>query len=235
MSVQETSPHPSWRPGELIYHNPLSSQRDVDDFIMEGRAAISFPQRRMRMENALDPQAGQQANFVYWCPVDFPDSIAAEWDFWPIREPGLCMTFFSARGANGEDLFDPALAERTGMYTQYHHSDIHAYHVSYFRRKEADERAFHTCNLRKSYGLHLVAQGGDPIPSVQDAAGPYRIQLWKRKEEIVFRINGMTVLQWRDDGTTFGSRLEGGKIGFRQLAPMIGEYANFSVRTLERG
>ncbi|ULL15056.1 DUF1961 family protein [Paenibacillus sp. H1-7] len=224
-----------WKLGEQLYQNPLSGEHDVSDFIMEGQAAISFPQRRMRMENVLDPKLGQQANFVFWCPVEFPDSIAISWDFWPIREPGLCMTFFSAKGANGEDLFDPSLAERTGIYPQYHHSDIHAYHVSYFRRKEADERSFHTCNLRKSYGLHLVAQGGDPIPSVQDAAGPYRIQLLKWKDEIVFKINDMIVFRWHDDGTAYGKRLEGGKIGFRQLAPMIGEYANLSVHALERG
>ncbi|GAA4842512.1 YesU family protein [Paenibacillus vulneris] len=231
-AISEALPY---RLGELIYHNPLTSEEDVQHFIMEGQAAITFPQKRMRMENMLDPQLGQQANFVFWCPVDFPDSIAVSWDFWPIREPGLCMTFFSATGANGEDLFDPSLAPRTGIYPQYHNSDIHAYHVSYFRRKEADERCFHTCNLRKSRGLHLVAQGGDPIPSVQDASGPYRIKVLKWKDEIVFMINDMVVFQWKDDGVTFGKRLEGGKIGFRQLAPMIGEYADLQVHALERG
>ncbi|MCS7462600.1 YesU family protein [Paenibacillus doosanensis] len=221
--------------GERIYHNPFAKEKDVGDFIMEGQAAIIFPQGRMRMENVLDPKLGQQANFVFWCPVDFPDSIAATWEFWPVREPGLCMTFFSAAGAQGEDLFDAGLAPRTGVYPEYHHGDMNAYHVSYFRRKEADERSFHTCNLRKSFGLHLVAQGGDPIPSVGDAAGPYRIKLLKWQDEIVFMINEMTVFQWKDDGVTYGKRLEGGKIGFRQLAPMIGEYANLNVYALERG
>jgi len=28
--------------------------------------------------------------------------------------------------------------------------------------------------------------------------------------------------------------LAGGHIGFRQMAPMIGEYANFSVRPIEK-
>jgi hypothetical protein len=49
-------------------------------------------------------------------------------------------------------------------------------HASYFRRKNVElERTFHTCNLRKSAGFHLVAQGGDPIPLVINAIEPYRI------------------------------------------------------------
>jgi hypothetical protein len=217
---------------ELIYENALAQEADVGAFVMEGQAAISFPQGRMRMENVMDPQLGQQANFVYWCPMDFPDSVAITWDFWPIREPGLCMLFFAAAGSLGEDLFAASLAQRSGSYVQYHHGDMHAYHVSYFRRKEAGERSFHTCNLRKSYGLHLVAQGGDPIPSAVDAAGPYRIQLVKRAEDIAFYINDLLIFRWRDDGVTFGERLKAGKIGFRQLAPMIAEYANLKVYKL---
>ncbi len=37
-------------------------------------------------------------------------------------------------------LFDPSLAPRAGEYNQYHHGDINAYHLSYFRRKQPDER-----------------------------------------------------------------------------------------------
>ncbi|WP_326116551.1 DUF1961 family protein [Paenibacillus alginolyticus] len=51
------------------------------------------------------------------------------------------------------------------------------------------ERSFHTCNLRKSYGFHLVSQGGDPIPSVSDAKGPYRMKLFKSERDILFAIN----------------------------------------------
>ena len=82
------------------------------------------------------------------------------------------MMFFAAQGRNGENLFDPQLQKRTGEYIQYHHGDINAFHVSYFRRKEPDERAFHTCNLRKSYGFYLVCQGADPAAdSGADAEG----------------------------------------------------------------
>jgi hypothetical protein len=217
------------RTTHLIYRNPLAAASDVHSFRLEGDAAISFPQGRMRMENRRDPAEGQKANFVYWCPEDLPADIAVSWDFWPIREPGLCITFFAATGIHGEDLFDPGLAARTGEYQTYHHGQINAYHLSYFRRKHPRERAFQTCNLRKSYGFHMVAQGADPLPSVPDALPPYHCSLVKCGAEIAFSINDLSILTWTDDGQTYGPTLGGGKIGFRQMAPLIAEYANLEV------
>jgi hypothetical protein len=216
----------------LIYENPLASEADIRDFILEGEAAVSFPLNRMRLESVLDPAEGQKSNFVFWCPEVFPSDIRIEWEFRPIREPGLCILFFAAHGKNGEDLFSPAHTPRTGEYNMYHHGDIHAYHISYFRRKWPEERSFHTCNLRKSYGFHLVTQGADPIPGVNDATRPYRLQLVKRQGRIEFSIDSLQVLQWEDDGNTFGPALGGGRIGFRQMSPLIGEYANLSVYTI---
>lgn len=213
----------------LIYENKLSSPDDVSGFRLEGQAGITFPNGRMRMENALDPELGQQSNFVFWCPERFSDNIQVEWDFWPVREPGLCMLFLAAEGKNGEDLFDSALKERTGEYHHYSYGDIRTLHLSYFRRRYEDERGFHTCNLRKSFGFHLVAQGADPIPNVEDGLPPYHLTLIKQGALVRFRINELPILEWRDDGQSYGSVLGGGRIGFRQMAPLIGEYANFKV------
>jgi hypothetical protein len=218
--------------GELIYDNPLAGPGDVVGWRLEGEASITFPNGRMRIENLRDPAEGQAANLVFWCPEDWPDGIEIAWDFWPVREPGLCILFFAARGQGGEDLFSPRLAARTGQYEQYHHGDINALHLSYFRRKAPSERAFHTCNLRKSYGFHLVAQGADPLPSVEDADPPYAIRLVKNGPVVEFAIRDLPVLRWVDDGASFGPLLGGGKIGFRQMAPLIGEYANLRIRRL---
>ena len=83
----------------LIYDNPLNDLAWVKDFILEGSAALSFPQGRLRLENRLDPSLQQKANYVFWCPEDFPSDIAITWDFWPVREPGpmaetvkICLT-----------------------------------------------------------------------------------------------------------------------------------------------
>jgi hypothetical protein len=220
--------------GEILYQNPLGCEADVTGFRMEGDAAVTFPQGRMRMENCRDPEEGQAANFVYWCPEDFPSDICITWDFWPIREPGLCILFFSATGRQGQDLFDPSLALRSGEYGQYHSGDINALHISYFRRKHPRERAFQVCNLRKSYGFHMVAQGADPLPSVPDAMPPYPMTLIKCGAEVVFSIRDLLVLHWVDDNAAYGPKLGGGKLGFRQMAPLIGEYANLKVRRASR-
>ncbi|WP_336208907.1 DUF1961 family protein [Nonomuraea sp. LPB2021202275-12-8] len=212
-----------------IYRNPLASPEDLAGFRLEGRGALSYPMGRLRLESTRPPSDGQAANLVLWCPEDFPADVRIEWDFWPVREPGLCVMFFHARGRGGEDLFDPGLAVRDGPYEQYHHGDIDAYHVSYFRRRWPAERSLHTCNLRKSHGFHLVAQGADPLPGVLDADGPYAVAIDVRGGEITFSINELTSLRWVDDGGVGGPSLSGGKIGFRQMAPLIGEYANLRV------
>ncbi|HCK10285.1 MAG TPA: DUF1961 domain-containing protein [Candidatus Latescibacteria bacterium] len=219
---------------DTLYENALTDPTDVVGFRMEGEAAVTFPQGRMRMENCRDPGEGQAANFVYWCPEDFQSDITVTWDWWPVREPGLCILFFSAKGREGQNLFDSSLDERAGEYKQYHSSDINALHVSYFRRKASDERAFQTCNLRKSHGFHLVCQGADPLPSVCDATPPYHIKLIKCENHVVFSINELLIFDWVDDETTYGPILGGGKIGFRQMAPLIGEYANLVVSGVVR-
>ncbi len=215
--------------GDLLYQNDLSSPESLVDFRLEGRAVIHYDSGRMRLENAEDEKLGQKANYVLWCKKVFPSDILLELDFRPIREPGLAMLFFAAAGREGHSLFDPALNPRTGEYVQYHHGDINAFHLSFFRRKEADERSFHTCNLRKSYGFHLVAQGADPIPDADDAVNFYRLSLLKKGPEVRFAINSLEVLTFYDDGERYGPLLGGGCIGLRQLAPMAGEYMNLKV------
>jgi hypothetical protein len=217
---------------KLIYENDLSKEDDIKDFVLEGKAGISFFSGCMRLESIVSPDKGQKANYVLWCDKEFPSDVQIEWDFKPVKEPGLAMIFLSAKGIGGEDIFDESLNTRTGEYVQYHHGDINAFHISYFRRKEPDERQFHTCNLRKSYGFYLVAQGADPIPDVADVADFYHIKVVEKDNTVSFFINDLKVFEFVDDGTTYGPLLGGGKIGFRQLAPMIAEYKNLKVYEL---
>ncbi len=227
-----------YRTMETIYQNPLAESKDIEGWRMEGDGAVTFPLIRMRLEGTRDVEEGQKANIVFWCPNDIPDHVRISWDFYPIHEPGLCILFFAAKGIQGEDLFDSALAKRSGPYDQYHHGDINALHVSYFRRKNPNERKFTTCNLRKSYGFHLVAQGADPIASLPDAVGPYRIEVIKDAGFVSFGIGRtkediLRIFEWTDDAESTGPILKDGKIGFRQMTPMIGEYANLRVERVE--
>jgi hypothetical protein len=224
---------------EIIYENKLDCQNCISDWRMEGDGAVSFPMKRMRLEGTRDPEEGQKANIVFWCAEEFSDNISIRWTYRPIRDPGLCILFFAAKGRKGEHILDSCLTPRSGPYDQYHHGDINALHVSYFRRKHPKERAFTTCNLRKSYGFHLVAQGADPIPSIPDVQGDYSIEVIKHGSEVKFGIGraGEDILElfaWCDDGESYGPLLEGGCIGFRQMTPMIGEYTGLSVTTIEK-
>lgn len=216
----------AWRP---IYHNPLVTASDIAGFRMEGEGALSFPLQRMRLESTMNAEAGQKANVVLWCPEEFPADIAVSWKFRPLQEPGLAILFIAARGADGKDLFDSTLPRRTGEYEQYHHGEMDTYHISYFRRRWVDERGFHTCNLRKSYGFHLVAQGADPLPGVSDMTEPYRMLVVKRGPVLSFTINELPIFTWIDEGISYGPLLTGGKIGFRQMAPLIAEYSDLTV------
>lgn len=214
---------------KLIYDNPLSSEKDIKDFILEGNADISFEGGVMRLSNRSSSE-GQKSKFVLWCPKVFPADIKIEWEFRPVQEPGLAMLLFAAKPrTGGGSIFDKELRERTGEYEQYHSGDINTFHLSYFRRKEAYERSFHTCNLRKSYGAYLVTQGADPLPDASEDAQWYQMEVVKRGARVSFYINELKIFEFYDDGMTFGDILTGGNIGFRQVSPMVAEYRNFRV------
>jgi len=220
----------SFELGEVLYANPLSSPADIAEFRVEGDAALTFPRGCLRMENSRPPEKGRHANFIFWCTRDFPADIALSWNFRPITDAGLAMVWVGARGQNGEDLFDPSLAPRDGNYPQYHHGDINALHVSYHRNPVAGR--FQVCNVRKSYGFHMVAQGADPIPGRGEAPEPFRMRLIKCGPRVVFFINDLQILHWVDDGETYGPVIGGGKIGFRQMAYLIAEYSDLEVRAV---
>lgn len=214
--------------GEILYCNDLTTLDDLDGWVAEG------PHHAEAADDGLlfSSSGGWDDHWVLWCPEKFPDAVSIEWDFSPREEPGLAMLFFGAMGVGGRDLFDPSLAVRTGKYPQYHSSDVHTLHASYFRRRWEDERAFHTANLRKSPGFHLVTQGADPIPPVVDAKGAfYRIRVTKDGAAVSMAVDDLDLWRWTDDEST-GPRVRDGYIGFRQMAPLVGCYRNLEVRAL---
>ncbi|MDC7677084.1 DUF1961 family protein [Asticcacaulis machinosus] len=217
--------------GEIIYHNPLAKPEDVAGFKLEGEAKISFERGRMTLQNARDPGEGQASNFVFWCPEVFLDNIEISWKFWPVAEPGLCILFFAAGGMlNGKrvHVLDKGLKPRAGIYDQYTQSDVDALQISYFRRRWPEERAFHLANLRRAPGFIMLAQGADPLPDVEDATPPYTIKIRKTPKAVDFLINDLPVVHW---DVTPGSP-SSGSIGFRQMAPLIADYADLTVRNL---
>ncbi|MDP7447128.1 MAG: DUF1961 family protein [Candidatus Latescibacteria bacterium] len=57
--------------------------------------------------------------------------------------------------------------------------------------------------------------------------------LVKSGPHVHFGIRDLTVFSWKDPGTEFGPILTGGRIGFRQMAPLIAEYANLRIEAIE--
>lgn len=214
----------------LLYSNPLASPSDLSGWVAEGPVSLGSHDGALALSGSLDDdEFGDRAHWTLWCPVEFPDGIRISWEFLPLAEPGLAMLFFSATGHAGRDLFSADLAPRTGYYPQYHSGDIDALHVSYFRHKYESERAFRTCNLRKSAGFELVAQGADPLPPAEDARDFYRMELVKDGPHVAFSINALTLFEWTDSSDTV---LGGGYLGFRQMAPLSAAYRNLTVESI---
>lgn len=215
-----------------LYHRALSAPEELADWIVEGPMTASFPRGSLRLESAADPAEGQAANFVAWLPVEHEGDVRISWTFRPLHEPGLAMLFWAARSRDDRSLHDPTLPARTGEYEQYHSGALDAYHLSYYRRMWSSERSLHTCNVRKSHGLHLVAQGADPLPAVLDADRSYRLELTWRAGRLRFRVEGIDCLEWSDDGTVGDPVRTGGAIGLRQMAPLIAEYSDLLVEAI---
>ena len=217
----------------LLHRNALTSASDLDGWIAEGPVSAQPSDDGMLLASG----GGFDDHFTFWCPEVFGDRIRITWEFSPRSEPGLAMLFFGAaadaeQAPDADGIFDPALTPRTGAYPQYHSGDIRALHVSYFRRRWEEERAFHTCNLRKSPGFHLVSQGADPLPPVIDARDAfYRIEIIKDGPRVAFSIDDLLLFDWIDDEST-GPRIHDGRIGFRQMSPLVACYRNLEVHSL---
>lgn len=216
----------------VIYRNPLRTPSDVADWVGEGPVAVAEStdpaEPGLELWSTGDEVAiGDRAHFTLWCPADIPDAVRISWSFRPLTEDGLAMLFFGATGLTA-DLFSPELAPRDGYYPQYHSGDIRTLHVSYYRRKWATERRFTTCNLRKSPGFELVAQGADPLPGAADADGFYRMHVEKNGPDVRFGIDDLTLFVFHDHNNPIG----GGRIGFRQMAPLHARYRDLEVTSL---
>ena len=90
---------------------------------------------------------------------------------------------------------------------------------------------------RRGYFIHVIfVKAADfillpkgRIPVVEDVVDFYRLAVIKKENRIEFTINELSIFTYIDDGITCGALLDGGKIGFRQLAPLTAEYRNLRV------
>jgi len=211
------------------YRNRLARRDDISGWMAEGPMGAAAGEEGLELFSTADEsKVGDHAHFTLWCPVELTDGIRISWSFRPLTDDGLAMVFFAAEGI-GADLFSPSLAPRTGFYPQYHSGDIRTLHASYYRRKWSSERRFTTVNLRKSPGFQLVTQGADPIPAIGDVEGFYRVFVEKDGRRVRFGVDDLTLFDWTDESD---DPLTGGRIGFRQMAPLRAAYRDLEVTTL---
>lgn len=211
---------------KLIYQNSFNSSASISGWVPEGPVNATVSQGVLELSGA----GTINDHFVFWVPEVFPDRIRITWEFSPINEPGLAMFFFGAASIDGGSIFDKGLAPRNGTYPQYYAGDIRTLHASYFRRRWPEERAFHLANLRKSPGFYLVSQGADAIPSVTDTNGTfYKVEVVKDKRDVRFSVNGLLLWSWQDNDSSTGPVIREGRIGFRQMNPLVAQYRNLQV------
>ena len=209
--------------GSLLYKNKLAAKKDVSDWIMEGPGKVEFRDQWMHMY-APD----EEMHHVFWCPEDFPASFIAEWEMQNMEpDAGLCIIFFSARGMNGESVFDPSFPPRDGTFRQYNRSDhFNCYHISYYANAKP-KPGREISHLRKNSGFHKVHIGKPGIPTM--SKDRHQITMIKDGAHILMFVDDRKIIDWTDDGRTYGPVLQDGKMGFRQMQWTHFRYRNFRV------
>lgn len=218
------------RKGALLYENALASKANLTGWRMEGPGLITLEDAWMEMASSEPDSEGPTGHIVHWCDQNFPADFVAEFEMQPRSEHGLVILFFSAKGVKGEDIFDPSLLPRNGIFGHYTGRDINSYHVSYYANTPGAGQGRGTSNLRKNSGFWLVDQGPIGIPPGSRAI--HRITVFKDSNRIEVGVDGRRVIRWFDPADRYGPVHGSGKIGFRQMKWMKARYRNFRVFSL---
>jgi len=217
------------RKGALLYSTKMDTEDSVKGWVVEGPGDFSFEDNKMTMRSLNpNPKTRGEGHVNFWCPKDFPESFVANWEFEQLSPHGLCIIFFSALGAKGEDIFDPSLPKRDGRYPQYTSGAIHNYHITYYCHLPLYQTGRTTTRLRRGNTFYFLDQG--PIAVPPKGKDFTRMQLIKDGAHIQLFANDRLCLDFTDPGTErWGKALGKGKIALRQMAVTRGAYRNFKV------
>ena len=210
---------------KLLFESTMQTPESVKGWKMEGPGAVDFRNGWMHM---FSPE--EKMHHVYWCPETFPSTFIAEWEVQNIEtDSGLGIVFFSAKGENGEDIFDQTLPKRNGDFKQYIRGKIVSYHISYYANAANKPDRGHA-NLRKNNRFILVQKGEEGIPAQSKKI--HKVRLIKDGPHILMFIDDRKIIDWTDDGKTYGPVHTDGKIGFRQMKWTHFRYRNLKVWSL---
>ena len=213
--------------GTLIYANPLSSEEELKDWVMEGAGKTQFSDGWMAMFSE-----DEKGHHVYWCPKELPASFIVEWEVRNLHtEAGLCIVFFAAKGAKGQNVLSADLKLRNGIFKQYTKGDINNYHVSYYANTPT-QRDRPYAHLRKNRGFYKVQTGESGI--AYDSEEIHRVKLIKDNGHIQMLVDGRSIIDWTDDGTEHGPILGAGKLAFRQMKWTRFQYRDLKVWELKK-
>ncbi len=207
------------------YRTSFDDDSALKEWRLEGGKRMSVVSGKL----VLESEPGQKDNhLVCWLDREMPADFLLELTLRPRdRQEGLTIVFFNTRGHRGEGIFDPALKPRTGVFEQYHSSDLNGYHISYW----AGARG--TANLRKNAGFSLVATGPDYV--VNGPADAFQtVRIYKRGGMIRLMVDDVISVAFDDDGKAHGPVWNHrGWIGLRQMGRTIRcEYDSFAVYPL---
>lgn len=219
------------RLGRVLLETKLASADDVRGWVMEGPGQVAFRNGWMQMRSTRpDAAKDENGHVVFWCPRDFPASFVAEWDVQILKDFGLTIFFFAAKGEHGEDVFDPSLPKRDGTFAHYIHGAVNSYHISYYASTpNYPGRA--SANLRKNNKFYLISNGAVAIDAGDKQV--HHVRLIKDGAHIQFQTDGRVVIDYTDPGTRrYGPVYGDGKMAFRQMQWTVARYRNFGVTEL---
>jgi hypothetical protein len=212
--------------GQLLYENSLSDGKLMNDWVMEGPGKVEYRDGWMEMFSPAE-----KWHHVLWCRREFPRRFIAEWEVQNLHpQAGLLIVFFAARGANGEDIFDPSLPQRDGTFSYYTKGRINSYHISYYANNPKN-RERELAHLRKNPWPDFLEVGTQCIP--RNSVAVHRVRLIKNNNAITFFIDDRKVIDWQDDSVALGAVYGSGKIGFRQMQWSHFRYRNFKVWSIK--
>ncbi|MGQ9651094.1 MAG: DUF1961 family protein [Phycisphaerae bacterium] len=198
-----------------LYSTSFEDPSELKDWRLEGGQSMNIADGCLVLQSNRQSTRSESAanHLVCWLDREVPADFLLEFAVRPEnRNRGLNIVFFSARGCNGENIFEPPIKRRNGTFSQYHSGDLNNYHISYWSGGRG------TSNLRKNKGFRLAAIGKDLVtPAPQEAFQVVRI--YKRGGRIRLTIDDVLSLSYDDDGKTYGPvHTHSGWIGLRQMA-----------------
>ena len=198
------------REKDLVKDGLLRKQQiERNDFVFDGQGNLEVVDGRL----LLNCGPGNQ---VFWLTKELPDNFIAEFTYEPKDSTkGWAILFFNYRGVDGAGIFEKNRPFRDGRFRSYHSGIYQGYHISYFMDSGIRPYAYLNKNPYK-----MLMNGGLWI----GGTGENKLMVIKYNNHIQMIQNGLLVIDFYDDGVSYGPVFPGGQFGFRNMGHTIYMY-----------